>query len=128
MGLETCSLRHLRRHVNGGQSHATPRRLHDSHLQLLLPQVPEPSVFGWEKCRCSMNIDTMLTTIERAAPHNVFFSFGVGCHSLFSSNDAISPYCAAHAATSHFAAPAKEKVEPQKGLWLQSICRTDATC
>ena len=37
--------------------------------------------FSSAKCRCSMNIDTMLTTIKRPAPHSVFFSFGVGCHS-----------------------------------------------
>ena len=37
--------------------------------------------FSSEKCRCSMNIDTMLTTIKRPAPHSVFFSFGVGCNS-----------------------------------------------
>ena len=81
--------------------------------------------FSSAKCRCSMNIDTMLTTIKRPAPHSVFFPL---VWAATVQRCSISPYCAAHAATSHLAVPAKEKVEPQKGLWLQSICRTDAIC
>ena len=112
-------------HVVLSQPHATARRLHDSYLQLR-KFLSRAFCFSSERCRCSMNIDTMLTTIKRTVPHSVFFPLVWAatiqrCYLTILRSSLMT-------ATSHFAVPAKEKVEPQKGLWLQSTCRKDAIC